>query len=92
MLSLQFSFLPLGFYDMAGCHHRMATQHPRPRKSHHLANLLPHIWPVTMHPAVGAKGFRLHKGAAVAALTGIPVQRSACRAKLFLAPMLFPTV
>ena len=47
------------------------------RKTHDRSNALPHLRPIAMHLAVGAEGFRLHKGASVTALPGIPIQGGA---------------
>ena len=72
---------------MAYRHKGMVEDHPGAGKNHDRPNSLPHLRPIAMHLAVGAEGFRLHKGASVTALPGIPIQGGALGAKSFPAVM-----
>ena len=65
---------------MADGHDWVVKKHSRAGKAHDFPDFLPHVRLIAVHFAVGAEGFRLHEGAAVAAAAGIGIQGGAVRA------------
>lgn len=66
---------------MADGHDWVVKKHSRAGKAHDFPDFLPHVRLIAVHFAVGAEGFRLHEGAAVAAAAGIGIQSGTVRAK-----------
>ncbi len=62
------------FIHMSARRNRMVEYHTRTRKSHNLSDFLPHLGPITMHLAVGAKCFRFHERTQITSSSGVFIQ------------------